>query len=142
MAKEMKNDILIEMALYYIDHTISMNELAKKFGFTKSVVVRYLEGNYDIRLSSSLQELVSAKAAENWAAGKSTSGNAGKTKLKKSAVLNAACSYLKGKKSLTQIADELGVSRGTLYNNMFNPDIVGKDVYEALKEKNESGRRK
>lgn len=137
--KKMTEEALMKMALYYIANDISIADLAKKYRFDKSVVTKYLEGMHGIKLPSKIQELVNAKMAENWAAGKATSGNKGKTKLDKKQVLKAANSYLKGEKSLEKIANELGVSRGTLYN-MFNPDMVGIDVYEALRAK--TGRRK
>lgn len=126
---------LITIAKYYIGNDVSIAELGKKYKFSKEVITRYLEGKREIRLPDDLQEQVNAKMAENWAKGKATHGNEGHTKLDEKQALQAARAYLTGKKTLIELAKELGVSRGTLYNNMLNPRIVGTKVSEALQQK-------
>lgn len=74
-------EILIEIANRYCVGNISLGELSKLYGVSKTTLVRHFEGQYDYtRLSPSLQEKVNKVKENNWIEGKSTSGNSGHTK--------------------------------------------------------------
>ena len=50
MAKEMTKNQLIKIGLYYVNNNLSLEELAKKTGFSEAVIARYFNREREIKL--------------------------------------------------------------------------------------------
>lgn len=139
MAKEMTKNQLIKIGLYYVNNNLSLEELAKKTGFSEAVIARYFNREREIKLPDEYQKLVDAKKKSNWIEGKTTYGNDNKQKLNNKQKKQAAYQLLTQQKTLTQLANELGVSRTTLYKHINTPEILGETVYWSLmQQKNDT----
>lgn len=137
MAREMTEELLTEMAIYYIQNDISIDELARKNGFEKSVLVKYFNRKRTITLPYDLQQKVNEKKENNWIEGKSTYGNFNKKVLSKKQIKEAAIQYFAKKKSIEELAKKFGVSKITLYNHIFTVDILGETIYWNVKQQEE-----
>ena len=140
----MTDERLEEIARYYLDKKVSINELSHIFKISKSSIVRYFDGERQIKLSHELQRKVDDLKRQNWIDGKSTSGNTGNKILDPEQIINIARIYAAGDYTLRELADIFKVSPTTLYNN-FTIDTLGNDLYVSVNniyEKNKETKRR
>lgn len=125
-------EILIEIAKRYCVGNISIGELSKLYGVSKTTLVRHFEGQYDYtRLSPSLQEEVDRVKEKNWIEGKSTSGNLGHNKFTASQVRELAKEMVRNNLTLRDLGEVNDVSGSILYN-LFNAKILGDELYAEV----------
>ena len=135
----MTEEKLIEIAEYYIENKVSINELAQKFKFSKATIVRYFNKEKLIRLPFYLQVEVDKLKRQNWIDGKSTSGNMGNKKFNDKQLVYLAQIYSTGDYTLRELATPFEVSPATLYNN-FTQEVLGEKLYLKVKEIYEKNR--
>ena len=117
MNKKMTEELLYELAIYYLSNNISIEKLGEMYGIEKSVLIKYFAGQKTIKLPPYLQEKINSKKEYNWIIGKSTNGNLGKLKLNEEQLNKIILEYLEDKTTtLKRLAEKYGVSRTTLYN--------------------------
>lgn len=129
----MTEELLREIAEEYCLSHISLGELAKKHGFSKTTLVRYFGENCSIKLSPILQQLVDERKRENWIEGKSTSGNLGNKKFSEEQIVSFATYMIENNLTLNDLSSTLDVSASGLYG-MFNKDVLGEELYKELQD--------
>ena len=124
---------LIKIAEEYCKEKTPLSELAKKYGTSKSTLVRYFNGERAIKLPSSLQKNVDKVKDENWIQYKSTSGNLGNKKLNNEKVVELAQKLVEHNLSLEELANSSGLVKSTLYS-LFTKSALGDELYEQVVE--------
>ena len=127
----MERSQIINMANYYVNHDISMDELAAKYNVSKTTVVRSFKGVNGFRLPTDLQAQVDAKKIKNWTEGKATNGNKGHITITQEKLVSIANSLIAGDYTLEEMAKSLGRPQSTLYN-LLNEENLGKELYSKV----------
>ena len=125
---EMTKQKLIELANYYINNDISLEELAHLNNTSKKTIIRYFSGNASVYLPKELQEMVDAKKSKNWLDSKATYGNQGKISISKEELVKIAECLIENNYTLREIATTKNVSPTTIYN-LLNEENIGKELY-------------
>ena len=128
---EMTKQKLIELANYYINNDISIEELARLNNTSKTTLIRYFSGNASVYLPKELQEKVDAKKNKNWLESKATYGNQGNISFSKEELVKIANCLVENNYTLREIATIKNVSHATLYN-LLNEENLGKELYIKL----------
>lgn len=134
----MTHEELQKIAIEYLNNNISINDLALKYGISKTTLIRYFNGDVKtIRLNKDLQLLINEERKKRFLSSKSTCGNKGCFILKKDEIVSLALYYVQNDDiNLDTLANLKKVSKGTIYNN-FTLENLGEELYNAVLEKYE-----
>ena len=127
----MQRSAIIDMANYYVNNDITMDDLAAKYNVSKATVVRSFKGITGSLLPSDLQAKVDAKKLKNWTEGKATHGNKGHITMSKERLVSIAHSLINGDYTLEEMAKSIGRPQSTLYN-LLNEENLGKELYAEI----------
>ena len=127
----MQRSAIIDMANYYVNNDVSMDDLAAKYNVSKTTVIRSFKGVTGLRLPSDLQAKVDAKKLKNWTEGKATNGNKGHITISKEKLISIANNLISGDYTLEEMAKSIGRPQSTLYN-LLNEENLGKELYARL----------
>lgn len=120
-----------KIAEEYCRDKTPLSELAKKYGTSKSTLVRYFNGERSIKLPIELQKQVDEVKKENWIEYKSTSGNLGHKSLSEERIKELAEILVEHGLSLEELSKEEGPSKSTLYN-LFAQSVLGEELYKRV----------
>lgn len=136
----MTHEKLIKIANEYLENKISLGDLAANHGLSKTTLIRYFNGENVIVLPSDVQEKIDDVRKRRFIESKSTSGNKGHFSLSVSQIKKLATEYISGDElSLRDVAAFNKVNPATIYN-LFTKDILGDELYNAVKSKYEKMR--
>ena len=122
---------LEEMANYYINNDVSIKELARMHGVSKTTVVRLFQGKLTPSLPIDLQQQVDAKKEKNWYDGKSTYGNQGHISVSKEQLVLIAQQLILGDFTIKEMAEHYNMNQSTLYS-LLNKENIGEELYAKL----------
>ena len=135
---DMEHQKLKQIAIEYLENDISINDLAKKHGMSKTTLIRYFNGERKtLRLNKNLQILIDEERKKRFLSSKYTYGNKGYFSLTKDEIISLANYYVENDDiNLEELALFKDVSKGTIYNN-FTLENLGEELYNAVLEKYE-----
>ena len=135
---DMEHEKLKQIAIEYLENDISINDLAKKHGMSKTTLIRYFNGERKtLRLNKDLQILIDEERKKRFLSSKSTYGNKGYLSLTKDEIISLANYYVENDDiNLEELALFKDVSKETIYNN-FTLENLGEELYNAVLKKYE-----
>ena len=135
---DMEHEKLKQIAIEYLENDISINDLAKKHGMSKTTLIRYFNGERKtLRLNKNLQILIDEERKKRFLSSKSTYGNKDYFSLTKDEIISLANYYVENDDiNLEELALFKDFSKGTIYNN-FTLENLGEELYNAVLEKYE-----
>ena len=135
----MTEKLLNIIALEYLENDISIKDLASKYHFSKSTLVKYFNGQMQIKLGKFLQEKVNAKKARRFIESKSTYGNQGNTVLSRDEIIYYANFYVDNDYTYDEMVKAINnkgvsITKGTL-SNSFTIENLGVELYNKVQQK-------
>ena len=135
----MTRELLEQIALEYLEYDIAIKDLASKYNMGKSTLVKYFNGNKQIRLRKSLQEKINEKKARRFMESKSTLGNQGNTILTCDEIVQYANIYVNNDFTFDEIIKSINnrgvsITKGTL-SNYFTLENLGEELYNQVQAK-------
>lgn len=131
---------LVEAAKRYLNEKISLNDLAKEYGVSKTTLIRYFNGVYPLKLPTNLQEKIDERRKQRFIESKSTKGGTGNFKLTDSMVIYIAEYYVNNDCTLDDLEIMFKVNKSTIYNS-FSEKRLGKELYNEVIKKYKENRK-
>ena len=129
----MQKSDLIRIANYYVQNDISIADLAKMNGISKTTLIRLFKGNGTVYLPQNLQQQVDLKKSKNWIDGKTTYGNKGNISISKDKLISIANTIVGGDFTIREVASAFNLNPTTLYN-LLNEENLGSELYGKLQK--------